>query len=435
MRRLSVSEYGRISKSDIGPRAIKRLHALDIAHERRTGFRVFDWRYDKFIRALNYVGVIQVPGLSIEILPKVDLRALGDCEPSDLARRNFLFMISTARQVKLTATEMASQATISSPIFEVLVSHFATGVINELRRGACHSYVSCAGNMPVLRGRIRFPDHVLENSARHDRLYVEYDEFAIDTPLNRILKSTCEMLARRVKRATTIQKLREIVLELADVSSSRLGSHHFKTLIVDRNSRRFAPYVEFCRLVLEGLTTTASHGDSETFGFLVRMNELFEDFIGQFLVTRATSIGIDRRSIHLQANHRRRWLLKRQYGKHAILLKPDIVIDGGADDTPLAIVDTKWKSQASDAGLAVPITDIYQIFAYCKRYRCRTNVLLLPSIGKVASQVLTVVGDANDGSIRIAYVDLSVDMAKSSHLLESDLRAALELPQSGLSNA
>jgi 5-methylcytosine-specific restriction enzyme subunit McrC len=337
-------------------------------------------------------------------------------------------MISVARQVNLTASEAATQATAQSPVFEVLTSHFASRLLKELQRGASHSYVHNEGNVSVLRGRIRFPDHIRTNSARHDRLYVEFDDFAIDTPLNRILKSTCELLVQHARSSGTVQMIREILIELADVERQRLEYHHFERLIVDRNAARFAPFVAFCRLIFEGLTTTSSHGSVTTFGFLVAMNDLFEDFVGRVLVSKAKELGIDRRAVHLQAKNRRRWLLERQGGQHAILLKPDIVIDGVSGDHPFAIVDTKWKSQAGSGGLGVPISDIYQMIAYGKRYHSERNILLLPSIGKLAPQTYKIPGDSEGSSIRVAYVDLSVNLAMNPRSLEDDLRLAIGLP-------
>ncbi len=270
MKKLTVSEYGRIPKRELGSQALARLYAFDLLHERRTGSRVFDWRYESFIRTLDHVGVVQVPELLIEILPKVDLRVQSDevsAEDLELARQNFLFMVANARNLKLKPVGTALQATAKQPVFESLVLQFASELLIELRRGANHDYVHHEANLGVLKGRIRFSDQIRLNSARLDRLFVEYDEFSIDTQLNRVLKATCEILAPRVRLGQTSQAIHEILLELADVGQIHLKAEHFDRISLDRESARFASHLSFCRLVFEGLTTTASYGEVDTLAF------------------------------------------------------------------------------------------------------------------------------------------------------------------------
>ena len=67
-----VPEYGRIDRADIGDALLAKLQRFDEEHAKTAKESVFDWRYRKFIKARNYVGVIQIPGLTIEILPKLD---------------------------------------------------------------------------------------------------------------------------------------------------------------------------------------------------------------------------------------------------------------------------------------------------------------------------------------------------------------------------
>ena len=71
MRRISVPEYGRIPVSDLSPDEIRRLRTFDESRG-ASAPSVFDWRFRQYIRPLNLVGVVQVPGLQVEILPKID---------------------------------------------------------------------------------------------------------------------------------------------------------------------------------------------------------------------------------------------------------------------------------------------------------------------------------------------------------------------------
>lgn len=100
MSLIVVHEYGRIERSRLGKALERRLHRFDDRHAKSIGDHVFDWRFEKYVRAKSYVGVVHIPGLTVEILPKIDDSPIGDgplAEGSEMAissRRNLLYMLS-----------------------------------------------------------------------------------------------------------------------------------------------------------------------------------------------------------------------------------------------------------------------------------------------------------------------------------------------------
>jgi hypothetical protein len=72
-----------------------RLRRFDERHAEREGETVFDWTRLSFVVAREHVGVVQIPGLVVEILPKTDeeAREAG-------AQGNLLYMLETAGWVK-----------------------------------------------------------------------------------------------------------------------------------------------------------------------------------------------------------------------------------------------------------------------------------------------------------------------------------------------
>jgi 5-methylcytosine-specific restriction endonuclease McrBC regulatory subunit McrC len=62
-------------------------------------------------------------------------------------------------------------------------------------------------------------------------------------------------------------------------------------------------------------------------------------------------------------------------------MRPDIVITRRGQPDPIAIIDTKWKLLSRlNTGNKWDIkqSDVYQMFAYAKRYNCPKIILLYP---------------------------------------------------------
>jgi 5-methylcytosine-specific restriction enzyme subunit McrC len=105
------------------------------------------------------------------------------------------------------------------------------------------------------------------------------------------------------------------------------------------------------------------------------MNVLFEEFVGEILRRhRSGTLGteFENCNIHLQA--RRRWLVEEP---RSFRLIPDIILSDGKEIK--LIIDTKYKildREKKHNGISQ--ADIYQMFAYGKKYKCNRIILLYP---------------------------------------------------------
>jgi len=435
MLRISIPEYGRIPREAVDDRLLRRLQRFDESHDRRTGETIFDWNRVHYVRALNYVGVIQVPGITIEVLPKIDTSCninVGpykkDSQNKQLAQQNLLYMLSISRNLPLRERDVARQRIQKLPLLEFLILLFARRLLRELRRGVERDYVYREENLPYIKGKLLLSKQIQANVGRSDRMFVGYDEFKEDIWLNRILKVTCHTLLTLTSSSRVSQHLREALLELADVKDHIICNHHFARVHLDRSSERFRPLLDFCRVVLSNYTPAPSFGQAATFSLVFPMERLFEEFIGQFLKKYASDIGLQSKAIHLQASRRRRWLMRTPQGTGRFRLKPDVVIDGDSEG-PAIILDTKWKrllSDAEDSRNGVSQADIYQLYAYANRYKCGDNVLLFPRVEGVTPKAYTIEADvAEKRWIRVAFVDLSRDLVHDKEGLKADIQLAL----------
>lgn len=434
MKLLTVPEYGRIPRSSMPARLLDRLQAFDERHLRHGGDSVFDWGFRDHVRAKSIVGVVQVPGLTIQVVPKVDSSpgvTEGPLDPADpLGRRaqsNLLYMLSLTRRVPLQEQDLGDLRLERMPLLDALIAVFADRLLGELRRGVDRAYLHQEENLRVYRGKLRVAEHIRLNCVHRERVFVAYDELVEDTWLNRILKATSVRLRSATQAPGNVRKLSEILLRLADVSDESVRPHHFDQVHLNRQTERFSVLLGFARLVLLSWSPAPTSGEQETFSLVFPMEVLFEEFIARFIRRHQDALGLADATVHAQAEHQRRWLLETPEGSGRFRLRPDIVICS-PDGRPRLILDTKWKrlrSDEEDSKNGVSQADIYQLFAYAERYRCPDNVLLYPSIAGVTAKEYHVPNHEAPKRLRIGFVDLSADLRRDPGLLMADLRKAL----------
>jgi 5-methylcytosine-specific restriction enzyme subunit McrC len=444
MKTIVIKEYERIYYGDnevasgyidggdwhVPRRLLERLHVFDEGHAlKNRGVTVFDWSARKFVKATNYVGVIQVPGLTVEILPKIDTSA-SRAQNERLSQDNLLYMLAFTRSIPLLERDLASLGKQKMPLLDALISIFVERLTAELLRGLDHAYVHREENLACLKGKLLFSQQVRHNVAHRERVFVGYDDFVADTWPNRILKAGCRRLLEMTSVSRLQKRLRETIALLDDVSDREIGLHDFDRVHLTRNNERFLPLLEFCRMVLCGESPSVSAGNRQTFSLLFPMEKLFEEFVAEFISRHAACFELDRSFIHSQARGRQKHLLLREDESKRFLLKPDIVIEHAPHETRM-IIDTKWKHlKTSDENVnnGVAQSDIYQLYAYSHRYQSKHNVLLFPRVGGVPRRSLRIIGvdgKAQTMCIHVEFINLNRDLRRDVQGLKDEIHAII----------
>ena len=336
-----------------------RLHALAERETRRLRVPqpVLSRTARPGLRAGQVVGVITVPGASIEILPKVGGEQHG------AGRQALTRMLAVGLDLPIVDSSPALMATKSGDLLEVLVRVFADSLLAAARRGLPQRYRQLEDDLPLLRGKLDVRRQITRNVLRTDRLACTFDELSVDTPLNRVLRSAVRRLVPVTRTAANRRRLQELAARFEPVGDSTDPLR--EPVRLDRTNTAFHRLHAMARLFLAADWQSTSAGRAEGFGLLFPMNELFEAFVG-----RSMQLGLAPRAVRLQ--RRDRYALERG-GAGLFALRPDIVVD---DDI---VIDTKWKRlDASQTTLGVSESDVYQMLAYSRAYRARRLVLLYP---------------------------------------------------------
>ena len=393
MKRVTLRERGRIHRLRHGRAPSTILGGEDgpdacwleasvfdrlLAYDRFRGDgSMFDWRVDE-ARAGQWVGVVQVPGLLLELLPKIDSTGDDLEDGITLARDNLLVMLGEAGDVPLRSRDLADLGTRKAPLHETLITLFARRLRFELLRGADRGYVGDVDDLRLMRGKLVIGRHVARNAARRERFTCAFDEFTANTELSRVLKASCRALLDRTRSSEAHEALSHCLLMLDDVADEVDARPLLERIVLTRQNERFADLFAFSRLVLQQLSPTAAGGRSTVFSLLFDMDRVFEGFISA-MVRRATCTLGDGKRVFPQARTRRRHLMDGDQGG-ILNLKPDILVEGPGGRL---VIDTKWKrlgslTQRRQAGLAA--ADLYQLYAYTRRYGVGRSVLLFPRV-------------------------------------------------------
>jgi len=423
MRSLVVREHARIRRwtgvgaapTDEWPHQLEatlfdRLKRYD-QRGRAESERVFTWG-DGTAQAGHWVGVIQLPGLEVEILPKVDGDESGAApdkarkDANTQTRQNILYMLSVAGDVPLRSRDLARLTSRRAPLSETLAAIFADRLLTELLRGPERAYVTREENLRQFKGKLLVSGQIRHNVANRERFYCRFEELRDDTPMNRIFRASCRYLLDATHSPATQDSLRHCLLLLDEVSDVVTHDAAFDQVPFTRQNERFADVFRFCRLILSGRSPTVEAGKSRSFSLLFNMDVVFERFIAGFLQQRVMHT-LEGLTLFPQARRHQEHLLA-ESDRGVMPLKPDLLIEDSAKRR--LVIDTKWKRldvgkwRSGAAG-----ADLYQLYAYTRRYAARRSILLYPKAAGLQPRDLTVLGTDNTPSgeeIWLRFVDL-----------------------------
>lgn len=361
----------------------------------------------RHLSARQVVGVLAAGGASIEILPKVDPADPDEAAPT--VRRRLLHMLDVAMGLGLAAGPSANLSLQNETLLDILIRHFAERLLSELRRGLPRRYSALEDDLQTLRGSLNVVRQFTVHALRPDRLACRFDSLESDTPLMHIMKACVVMLGVYAKGFETkrmLGELRHYLAAIPDVPQRRLP---WSEVRIDRTNQRWRSLFDLAQLLLGRNWQSTQHSQAarEGIGILFPMNDLFEAYVAAKL--KQVMAGSD---IELVAQGGLRhclgeWSEEQICQGNLFLTKPDLLLRRRGQ--VLAVIDTKWKRLGDplDRKQGVSQSDVYQMMAYARLYRCDRLMLLYPSIPGQPSSIRGQYGLAN-GRERLSLGQIDV---------------------------
>jgi 5-methylcytosine-specific restriction enzyme subunit McrC len=383
--------------------------------------------HHRHLTAQQMVGVIAAPGCSLEILPKIDPQ---DIQTDGAIRHRLVRMLDVALSLNLGDGQTSAMAKQNETLLDILIRLFADRLLAEARRGLPRSYLSQEEDLSALRGRLDVIRQFTHNAVRPDRLSCRFDSLMADTPLLRIMKASVSFLRRYARMAETVRRLDELRFLLSDVSDVRINALPWKEVRIDRTNRRWETLYGLARLFLKREWQATHHDPSVQHGItlLFPMNKLFEAYITALAkrALRGSSL-----AVHAQGGRLNCLIEEGDDGLELFQTKPDILIEheGGT----AMVIDTKWKRiglKPDDPKRGIGQSDVYQMMAYARLYRCREVMLLYPHHANLGGEALDTAYAMLVGSERLRVASVNLDAGEAAVI---DQLAALISPTISLS--
>lgn len=374
-----------------------------VQYNERHGNRFFEVGHNR-IHFQNYVGVIQVGNLTIEILPKADK------EPESSAQKEkwqhaLIEMLSKSGFIRLTSISDAKLRLRSASLLDIYFESFLAEVEDLIHQGLVRKYRQIRRNQTALKGRILFQQHLSKNLVHRERFYTEHVHYGHNNKFNQILRVALEVLGRVSTNSHLAAAARRLLMSFEEVDGISVSERTFTRLPLTRNTERYRRALQLGRLIILNYCPDVQNGKEDVLAILFDMNTLFERFV--YAQLKQAEGRQSSRLVAFKAQASRSFWTADRMRKS---VRPDIIAQVGtaAAKRELIVLDTKWKIP----GDGKPnVSDLHQMHSYNIQFGARRSLLLYPRLsGKrdihgVFSQAEPPL-DAFDHSCGMLFVEL-----------------------------
>ena len=311
----------------------------------------------KGVKFLQYVGVIQIDGLTIEVLPKID----GSSEDESLWQKVLINMLRATKRLKVNKVGQANVSKQQIHLLDIYFEWFLNEVQLLIRQGLIKQYSTRRGNVKALKGKLEFATHLNRNLIRKERFYTAHQVYDYDHQIHQILALALDIISQFSSGTYLYSKCKRVQADFPDVSYVSVNVNTFDNLVSNRKTKPYGTALEIARLIILNFAPNISSGKEKMLALLFDMNSLWEEFV----LAKLKSVHMDGLTVKGQES-KTFW--------NRIKIRPDIILH---KDDETYVIDTKWKN----IGSSKPSTnDLRQMYVYNRYWYSYRALLLYPAV-------------------------------------------------------
>ncbi len=342
------------------------------------------------IRFGSYVGVIQIGGLTIEILPKADNNENAD---KNLWQNVLLNMLKICKKIQVESISETQLKKRYHSILDVYFELYLNEIERLVKKGLIKKYRKKQSNQNALKGKLLFAQNIQQNVVHKEHFYCEHQVYDKNHLLHQILYKGLLVLKAFVNDSLK-DKLNRLLFEFQDIENINIQKKHFDKIIIDRKNNDYQKAINIAKIIILNYSPRLNYGNENLLTLLFDMNALWEEYIFRILQKHKT----EEIEVSFQ-NSDKFWENKR--------IRPDIVLKT-KDET--FVIDTKWKiievNNPSD-------DDLKQMFVYNLHWKAEKTLLLYPKTNQIDSNFGTFHYDNLGKKCKLGFVDVTNENERS----------------------
>lgn len=315
----------------------------------------------------NYVGVLQIGSLTIEILPKADN---AENEGAKNKWHNALvYMLHICGYLNIDSISQADLQIQRLTLIDLFYRVFLTEVESIVHQGLIRKYRYNTDNRNYLKGRLIFSKHIAQNHLHKEKFYTSAQVYDHNNTFNQILLKALKILKIKSRDNRFHNEVCNLLYYFDNISDTHITDSTFEYLQFNRNTAKYEKAVTLARLIILNYAPDIKTGMNNVIGLLFDMNMLYEKVVYRLLKRHETQY--QPYQLKLSSQHSKQF-----WGSRPI--RPDIMgeyYSPTGQKTKRFIIDTKWKrpSEGNPAD-----DDLKQMFAYNVHFGAMASILLYP---------------------------------------------------------
>lgn len=316
------------------------------------------------IKFKSFVGVIQIGGLTLEILPKADRKETTADSDFDQWQSALLRMLALCNHISVDSVSETNLKKRYHSLLDLYFNIYLEEVSKLLHQGLIKKYRQQDGQVKVLKGKLLFTQQIQQNLVHQERFYTRHQVYDAEHLHNQILLKALTVLSIVSNNYSILDKINRIRLDFPEIKEIEITKVHFDQLKDNRKTVSYKTAIKIAKMIILNYSPDIKSGGDNMLALLFDMNKLWEEYVYRMLLRSKK----EEYEVNFQ-NNMKFWEDK--------TIRPDLVIDRRMKDgsTEKYIIDTKWKiiddHHPSD-------DDLKQMFAYNMYWEAGKSMLLYP---------------------------------------------------------
>ena len=283
--------------------------------------------------------------------------------------RNVYYMLSYAFRVLREGGYQGLGREKFSDMENLLAAVLIQGMSLQIKRGIGREYINIKEPLSLLKGKIQIEDSLRARLIPGTQLVCSYDEFSINSLMNRILKTSLKLVLKIPKvDKERHRSIHQLLMYFQGVDDIDLKTVNWQ-MSFHRHNEIYRLLMYVCRLIHEGFLPKRDNEQQRVKEIFddQKLHRLYEKFLLEYYRKEFPMIGVSSPQIP--------WMLDSGSSRYLPIMQSDVVL---TYKQKILVIDAKFYSKTmSDyyGKRSFHSSNLYQVFTYIKNLSIKEEPL------------------------------------------------------------